>query len=470
MRSFIFLASAILPIVLACESPDTHPCAASFVNNPASASAFCATYTKSVVTAVTGVPALFSAPCLGKASSISSACTCFAPNAVATPVPVSTTLTTSVKTTPATTPAPVTKTTSVVQPTGGAGGTAITSLAGGSGVGGTTCTVTNIAQVSASAAACSNILLSGVSVPASSTLSVKIPTSGALLFAGTMTVAYTPDAAYTPIVLQGSHAKIVGLPGAVIDGNGAKYWDGEGSNGGTAKPDHFIKISDMVSSSFSEIKVQNWPTHLFEITGSTDFTVSNVILDNSAGAALGHNTDAFDVSSTNGLLVSGATVYNQDDCVAVNSGSNMVFENMYCDGSHGLSIGSISSGVTVSNVTFKDSTVINGQNACRIKTDAGDSGSTVSDITYSNIFVSGITTYAIDVQQDYENGSPTGDPTTGIQVTGVTFSDITGSVSSSAYEYYILCGSTSSCSDFTWSGISITGGKTACVPAGSLCP
>ena len=200
-------------------------------------------------------------------------------------------------------------------------------------------------------------------------------------------------------MLKGKHAKVVGLPGAVINGLGGQYWDGKGSNSGTKKPDHLIKIGDMVNSSFSNIKIINWPTHLFEITGCTNVTISQLILDNSAGnalassgGALGHNTDAFDVSHTNGLHVVGATVYNQDDCVAVNSGSNMVFENMYCDGGHGLSIGSISSGVTVNNVTFKDSSVVNSANGCRIKTVAGDDNSTVSLVTYSNIYVHNIST------------------------------------------------------------------------------
>jgi polygalacturonase len=321
--------------------------------------------------------------------------------------------------------------------------------------------------------------MSGVSIPASSTLSVEVSSDAALLFAGTMTVAYTPDTDYTPIVIKGTGAKVAGLAGAVIDGSGSDYWDGEGSNGGTDKPDHFIKIDDMEDSSFSDIKIQNWPTHLFEITGCTNMEMYNLILDNSAGDALdsdgdelGHNTDAFDVSSTDGLYVHDATVYNQDDCVAVNSGSNMVFSNLYCSGGHGLSIGSIKSDVTVKNVTFQDSTVINSENGCRIKTDSDGSDSTVSDITYSNIYVSNITDYAIDVQQDYENGGATGDPSSSITVSGVTFSDITGSVADSdAYEYYILCGSTSSCADFTWSGIDITGGgKTECSPSGDECP
>ncbi|KAH8664633.1 glycosyl hydrolases family 28-domain-containing protein [Xylariales sp. PMI_506] len=478
MRFFPVVAAAVLPAaVLACENPDSHACASAFYYNTASADAFCATFTASVVTVVTAVPSLFSAACSGKTSSLSSQCTCFATGAVATTTATTATTTKTTATSTATT-TKATTTSTAKSGGSGVGGTSISSLAGGAGVGGTTCTVTALSQVSASAKSCSNVLLSGLTVPASSTLSVTVPTSGALLFAGTMTVEYTPDTDYTPIVLKGSYAKVAGLPGAVIDGQGSKYWDGQGSNGGTDKPDHFLKISDMVSSSFSDIKIQNWPTHLFEITGSTDVELYNLILDNSAGNALdsdgdalGHNTDAFDVSSTDGLYVHDATVLNQDDCVAVNSGSNMVFENLYCVGSHGLSIGSVKSDVTISNVTFKDSTVINGENGCRIKTTADGTDSTVSDITYSNIYVSGITDYAIDVQQDYENGSPTGDPTTGITVSGVTFSDITGSVAdSSAYDYYILCGSTSSCTDFTWSNVDVTGGTTLCSPSGSICP
>ncbi|KAF2773251.1 hypothetical protein EJ03DRAFT_305450 [Teratosphaeria nubilosa] len=493
-------AAAVLPAALACVDPKTHACASAFHNNLASAQEFCATYTAG---SAASVPSLFSSACNGEAKSLSKECTCYATGSAAiatsTPAPVYTsanatgsiastfvtaTSAAAASSVPSATSAAsnysaaATTTAAVKVAATAAGGTAISSLTGGSGVGGTTCTVTELADVTASLESCSNILMSGVSIPASSTLSVEVSSDAALLFAGTMTVAYTPDTDYTPIVIKGTGAKVAGLAGAVIDGNGAQYWDGEGSNGGTDKPDHFIKIDDMEDSTFSDITIQNWPTHLFEITGCSNMEMYNLILDNSAGDeedsdgdALGHNTDAFDVSSTDGLYVHDATVYNQDDCTAVNSGSNMVFENLYCSGGHGLSIGSIDSDVTVSNITFKDSTVINSENGCRIKTDADATDSTVSDITYSNIYLSGITDYAIDVQQDYENGGSTGDPGDSITISGVTFEDITGSVSGDdAYQYYILCGSTSSCSDFTWSGLDISGGQTECSPDGDECP
>ena len=90
-------------------------------------------------------------------------------------------------------------------------------------------------------------------------------------------------------------------------------------------------------------------------------------LDNSAGDAEGHNTDGFDIGSSNGVTISGAKVYNQDDCVAINSGTDITFTGGLCSGGHGLSIGSVGgrSDNTVSGVTFSSSTVQNSANGIR---------------------------------------------------------------------------------------------------------
>ena len=62
---------------------------------------------------------------------------------------------------------------------------------------------------------------------------------------------------------------------------------------------------------------------------------------------------------------------------------------MYCDGSHGLSIGSVGgkSNNNVTNIAFSDSVVLNSQNGCRIKTNSNTTGF-ISGISYENIFVS----------------------------------------------------------------------------------
>jgi polygalacturonase len=130
----------------------------------------------------------------------------------------------------------------------------------------------------------------------------------------------------------------------------------------------------------------------------------------------------------------------------------------------------------VTDITFSDSTISNSQNGCRIKTNSGTTGAVsyslallfpypantmkISGIIYENIALSGITVYGIDVQQDYLNGGPTGTPTNGVTIAGLTFSNITGTATSTGEDYYILCGS-GSCSDFTFSDVSITGGGVA---------
>jgi polygalacturonase len=45
-------------------------------------------------------------------------------------------------------------------------------------------------------------------------------------------------------------------------------------------------------------------------------------IDDSAGDSEGgHNTDGFDIGSSSNVVINGANVYNQDDCVAINSGT-----------------------------------------------------------------------------------------------------------------------------------------------------
>lgn len=122
-------------------------------------------------------------------------------------------------------------------------------------------------------------------------------------------------------------------------------------------------------------------------------------------------------------------------------------------------------------MTISHSTVSNSANGIRIKTISGATGK-VSGVTFNNIQLSGITDYGVVIEQDYENGSPTGTPTTGVPITDLTVQQVTGSVESDATPVYILCGD-GSCSDWTWSNVDVTGGgsssKCENVPSGASC-
>jgi len=330
------------------------------------------------------------------------------------------------------------------------------------------CTLTDYSDLD-TVKSCSTITIGTLEVPAGETLDLTdLADDTKVVFSGTVTFGYKEWDG--PMVsISGTGLEVSGTSGHLLDGGGAQWWDGEGSNGGKTKPKFFYAHS-MKSSSITGLNIQNTPVQTFSINSASDLTLTDITIDNSAGDEEGHNTDAFDVGSSDSVTIDGANVKNQDDCLAINSGTNIVFKNGVCSGGHGLSIGSVGGrdDNTVKTVTISDSTISNSQNGIRIKTVYDATGS-VSDVTYSGITLSDISKYGIVIEQDYENGSPTGTPTDGVPITDLTIENVTGSVSSDATEVYILC---AACTDWTWSGVDVTGGKSASCegePSGVSC-
>ncbi|EGN97543.1 glycoside hydrolase family 28 protein [Serpula lacrymans var. lacrymans S7.3] len=206
----------------------------------------------------------------------------------------------------------------------------------------------------------------------------------------------------------------------LFDGGGPFYWDGLGTNGGTTKPHPMMKIE--ISGTMSDVYVVNSPAQCFSVSNPAALTMTGITVDNSQGDATnsqsnglpaGHNTDGFDVSADD-LVIEKSTVLNQDDCLAINKGTNLVFSDNYCSGGHGISIGSITSDVTVSGVVISGNTVVNSQQAFRIKTDASATGSTVSNVTYSGNTATGCTDYGVLITQSYP--ASLGTPGTGTDI------------------------------------------------------
>jgi polygalacturonase len=207
--------------------------------------------------------------------------------------------------------------------------------------------VTAFSAVPAATASCTAIVLDSVVVPGNKTLDLsKLKTGTAVTFAGTTTFEFF-EADYDTIKVGGTDITITAEPDAVIDGNGQAWWDGQGSNGGIEKPDHFFVISKLLGNSIvKDLYIQNYPTHCFSISNSAGLVLENIVLNNTAGNApnnrsgglpAAHNTDGFDLSSCNNTIVRNSVVLNQDDCVAITSGNNITVSGMHCDGSHGKS-------------------------------------------------------------------------------------------------------------------------------------
>ncbi|KAJ3201832.1 hypothetical protein HDU82_007837 [Entophlyctis luteolus] len=308
---------------------------------------------------------------------------------------------------------------------------------------------------------CSTLLVQGpFTVPAESVINwSNIKTGAVVTVSGTITFAHSTSLTKSDYLwtVGGSGIQFLSDPNnpAILDGNGADYWDGLGGN------------------------VLNSPVHCF-IVKASDTTIDGFIMDDSAGDKLmssgityGHNTDAFDVSGTN-INIQNSWVHNQDDCLAIKTATGVNFFNNTCIGGHGISIGSIGGGDNVSNVHVKNCTVQDSLNGMRIKTDAGSSGAAVSGIIYEDIILKNIykatnsddpPAMGICIRQDYLNGGPTGTPSGSITISNVTAKNFQGTVTSNsfgtAYSTFILCTS-GMCSDFQFSNINITPKYTNC--------
>ncbi|KAJ3350010.1 hypothetical protein HDU83_009951 [Entophlyctis luteolus] len=259
------------------------------------------------------------------------------------------------------------------------------------------------------------------------------------------------------IIVGGSGITFTGT--GMLNGNGQDYWDGLGSNGGVPKPRMF-RVATTGGSNFSGFTIKNTPVHCFSVGGSNT-TFDGITIDNSAGdAGGGHNTDGFDVGGT-GITIQNCTVHNQDDCLAVNTGSNIKFTKNTCVGGHGISIGSVKSGSTVTGVDVSSCIIANSQNGVRIKTVYNATSGSVSNISYTNITLSNITNYGIVVRQDYLNAGPTGIAVSNMPITNVTLTNIQGTVSPNAYSVFVLC-ATGECTGFNWSNIDVTAKKANC--------
>ncbi|KAJ6172127.1 Endopolygalacturonase [Penicillium chermesinum] len=330
------------------------------------------------------------------------------------------------------------------------------------------------ASASKSQKSCSTIILSDVAVPSGTTLDLSdLEDDTTVIFEGETTWGYKEwDGPLLQI--SGTGITVKGAEGASLNADGARWWDSHGSNGGKTKP-KFFYAHGLTSSTITNLYIENTPVQAVSINGANGLTITDMTINNQDGDSLGHNTDGFDIGDSTNVVITGAHVYNQDDCVAVNSGTKITFSGGVCSGGHGLSIGSVGgrSDNTVDTVTFENSAVKNSVNGIRIKATSGETGS-IKGVTYSGITLESISKYGILIEQNYDGGDLHGNPTSGIPITDLTIKNISGSgaVSSGGYDVVIVCGS-GACPGWTWSDVTVTGGKTysSCqnVPKGISC-
>ncbi|KAF8187455.1 polygalacturonase [Pholiota molesta] len=322
-------------------------------------------------------------------------------------------------------------------------------------------TVNSIDDV-ASAVQCTTVNLNSFTVPAGQGLTLSLQTGTTVNMNGDIFFGNLSWAG--PLFTVSGKSITFNGNGHIFDGGGPFYWDGLGGNGGVLKPAPMMKIK--ISGIYSNVTVVNSPSRVYSVSNPAPLVMTNLIIDNSQGDVpnnqsnglpAGHNTDGFDCSTTD-LVIQNSMIHNQDDCLAINKGSNIVFQGNTCINGHGISIGSIASNVVVSGIVISGNTVIENDQALRIKADATSTNSTISNITYSGNTGTGLRQFGILIDQSYPSTLKT--PGNGVIITDVHFAPPMSvlMVNSNADKIAVNCGVGSCQGSWDWSNLVVDGG------------
>ncbi|CAI5717369.1 unnamed protein product [Peronospora destructor] len=239
----------------------------------------------------------------------------------------------------------------------------------------------------------------------------------------------------------------------ILDGQGSWYW----KQGESITRPVFFRLQHVISSTVSEITMKNMPFHTFRIFNCKDTTLTGLTIDARAGNGIAKNTDSFGLSMSGHVTITKNTIYNQDDCLGMQSSTNTVFSGNYCCGGHRISIGSIggnsvNQSTTVQGLLVKGNTVVDSDNGLRIKTIIDLKG-LVSDVMYVDNVLMNVKN-AIVIRSDYnkKTGDYTNTATSQVQITGITVSGLTGS----AKNIYAINTNPNVVSNWTLSGIHVT--------------
>ncbi|KAK9147111.1 hypothetical protein Sjap_007014 [Stephania japonica] len=220
----------------------------------------------------------------------------------------------------------------------------------------------------------------------------------------------------------------------VIEGNGEKWWElpckpHKGPNGKTLPGpcDSPALIRFFMSSNLvvRGIKIQNSPQFHMKFDACEGVLIEDLSI---SSPALSPNTDGIHIENTKSVAIYNSLIANGDDCISIGTGcSNVDIENITCDHSHGISIGSLgvqNSQACVSNISVQNVFIKNSDNGVRIKTWQGGMGS-VAGISFENIQMENVRNCII-VDQYYCLSKGCRNETSAVYVSDISYKNIKG--------------------------------------------
>ncbi|GFZ44874.1 Exopolygalacturonase [Saitozyma sp. JCM 24511] len=204
--------------------------------------------------------------------------------------------------------------------------------------------------------------------------------------------------------------------GGTLDGSGQAWYDAFATNPAVIRP-VLVGIDGLKNSIISNINLRYSPSWYHVVANATNVVFDTMTISGkSTSKNIAKNTDGWDTFRSSALTIQNSIIDNGDDCVAFKPNStDIVVQNLHCNGSHGISVGSLGQYYgeydIVENVLVSDIVMTNASDGARIKiwpgmaptstglTSGGGSGH-VKNVTYQNVHIENVD-YAIEITQCY---------------------------------------------------------------------
>ncbi|KIK55487.1 glycoside hydrolase family 28 protein [Collybiopsis luxurians FD-317 M1] len=256
--------------------------------------------------------------------------------------------------------------------------------------------------------------------------------------------------------------------GGTLDGAGQAWYDAFASNSSLLRP-IILTLNQANNAVVENIRMINSPEWFNLVNECNDVTFNNITINAvSTSKNFISNTDGWDIYRSDSVTIKNSVINNGDDCVSFKPNStNILVSNLNCNGSHGISVGSLGqfSGVfdIVQNVTAIGIQMSNAENGARIKAFAGDNVGSghVQNVTFQNFVVNNVDSPVV-IDQCYETAASACEEfPSNVVIEDIFFNNISGTGSGSEVAS-LDCSPDGRCSGINVNNLNLkgAGGKT----------
>ncbi|KAF9887955.1 hypothetical protein FE257_009477 [Aspergillus nanangensis] len=264
--------------------------------------------------------------------------------------------------------------------------------------------------------------------------------------------------------------------GGTLDGNGQVWYDLFHEEALTLRP-ILVGIIGLKGGTIGPLKLRYSPQWYQLVANSTDVLFDGIDISGySSSENEAKNTDGWDTYRSSNIVIQNSVVNNGDDCVSFKPNStDIIVQNMHCNGSHGISVGSLGQYKgevdIVKNILVYNISMYNASDMARIKVwpgvasamsedlQGGGGLGAVSNITYDKMYIDNVD-WAIEVTQCYgqKNQTLCNQFPSNLTISDVHIKNMWGTTSGKRDPNVgtIVCSSPDVCKDIHVSNIDVT--------------